>query len=150
MEGVGEMGDLDTKWLAVWDAIKVEVLKVTGLDATNVFQGLDYVPIGDPLVLIGAAEIAPTSTDTGGSYYRMHWPIVIIVEEADFKQGLQDALGWAGKIRQELLDDRSLGGEVENTEDAGYRPNALASLPGFERQHMLFTVRTFVWVDNPV
>jgi len=144
------MGDLDTKWLAVWDALYTEVLKVTGLDTTNVFQGLDYTPIGDPLVLVGAGEIVPDAKDTGGSYYHIDWPVVIIVQDSDMKQGLQDAFSWAGKVRQEILDDRTLGEVVDNSEDVRYTPNELATLPGFERQHLVLMIRTFVWVDDPV
>lgn len=143
------MGDLDDKWLAIFDALLVEILKVTGLTTANTFQGLDQTPIGDPLVLIGPGDIVPVANDTGGSYYRMDWLVVIIVEKSDLKAGLISTFDWAGLIRQEILDDRTLGGVVENTEDIRYKPNGLATLPGFERQHLVMTITTFGWIDDP-
>jgi len=142
------MADWSDSWLAIYNALFTETKKVAGLDETNVFQGLDRTPIGDPLVLIGAGDVAEDAVDTGGTYYRMDFIFVIIVEEPDLTAGLKETFDWAGLIWQEIKDDRELGGNADRVEDPSYRPNGLATLPGFERQHLVMTVRTYVWVND--
>ena len=142
------MGDLDDKWLEVFNALLVEAKKVAGLDDTNTFQGLDRAPIGDVMVLLGGADITPRGRDTGGTYYQMDFIFLVVVDESDLVAGLKETFDWAGLIWEEIKDDRTLGGIIENVEDPGYRPNGLSSLPGFERQHLVMTVQAFVWVDD--
>lgn len=135
------MDDLDEIWPDIWDAIETEVIKVTGLTNTgtgkNVFMTRKFPPNRFPAVFIDPGELTVGSgreIDTTESEYYFTFNIYVFDKDDDVELAMKKCMVWVGKIRTEILDDRSLGGEADNIEDPRYVPGPAGLPPGFERQ----------------
>ena len=121
--------DMHTAWIQIWDALVATCVAVAGLDTTNVKQGLKFPPVGSPEVQVGPGNYRSMIDDTLGSYYEFAFPIFVFNEDPDLTEGMKDCITWAGKIRKEILTDRSLGNIAGNVVDVSADTNP-QSIPG--------------------
>lgn len=113
--------DFSTYWVQVWDAIYTEVKKVPDLTETT-FYGEKYEPDQTmAFVIPGLVRIIPATGLT--SYYDTRFEVGICTINADLKAGLQKVLELAALIHNEIIDDRTLGGIVDKTEEPQIIPN---------------------------
>jgi len=140
--------DMNTRWIAIWDKLVAECIEVTGLDATNVLQGLKFPPVGAPMVMVGPGGYRAIVDDTHGSYYEFNMPIYVFYTDSDITAGYKAAINYAGEIRKRILMSRSLDNTVGEVVDVACDTNP-ARIPGYERQFVLLTFLAMCWIDDP-
>lgn len=102
-------------WLQVWDAIVAEVQKVTELEEST-FYGEKEPPLKSPSAYVCPIDIYTKPTTPRLSGFLIPFDIGIMKKGSDMKQGMKDAMNLAGKVYEQLIDDRTLGDLVDNLE----------------------------------
>ena len=138
--------DPGTKWIALWDAITAEAKKVTNLPSDHVVQGLRFPPIMVPMVMIPAGSYRQISKTTSNTNYEFSIPIYVFSKDADPYTGTKEVIRLMGKIVEQLVDDRTLGGLCESLEDPECTIDPAEIPEGYERQcgRVLVTVREYL------
>ena len=99
-------------WLEVWDAIVTETKKVSELTDTT-FYGEKEPPLESPSAYVCPGVMPAEAATFTEFFYHPTFEIGIMVKDSDLKAGLRTAMTLAGKVADELLDDRKLGGKVD-------------------------------------
>jgi len=76
-------------------------------------------------------------------YLALRFNIVICTKSPDYLSGLKDALDFAGSVYENLVDDRTLGGNIDNLEVVTYDPES-AVHRGLTRHFVTVVVDCFV------
>jgi len=139
---------LGESWIAVWDALKGEVDKVTEF-GEYVYQTEMYPPRQFPSAYIIPTSIVQIARTTTRTYYQMAFIVRIFdkdLENGDIKVGAASAMTLAGKASGEITDERSLGGIIENVEDPTitYAPRGAPS--GYERTCVDLNIRCRIYL----
>lgn len=144
------MTDLGVVWQALWDAIEVEVKKVTEFtvrDEIRVYMTIKWPPNKFPSAFIQPSVVSMTASSTTEDYYDFTFVVYIFAKAPDPEDHMKECMTLAGKVRAQLIDDRRLGGAADNVEVLRFEINPPGTPRGFERQCIGVVVVTHYQVD---
>ena len=109
------MSALGDYWKSVWDAIVTEVKKVSDLAETT-FLGEKKTPVDPKSAYVVPGTIPITAFSPTLSKFLIPFEIGIMNKDDEMVEGMKEAMNLAGQVYDQIVDDRKLGGLVDNLE----------------------------------
>jgi len=136
-------------YISIFNAVKTEVAKAkivrnaTEYTFDEVYQGpkerIDKWPCA--VIIPKPSPLSPASTKR--DYLALRFHVVVCTKNPNYLTGLKDAMDFAGSVYDNLVDDRTLGGKVDNLEVSTYDPES-AVHRGLTRHYVTVIVDCFL------
>ena len=110
------MSTWDAWFESVWDGLVTKVKSLTEFGENKVFWGVKYPPTVYPSAFVQPTTATSVPRTMRESDWLPIFRIYICVEATDQKTGVLTAWKLAGKIIDQLIADRTLGGTLHNLE----------------------------------
>jgi len=134
------------EWLKVFDKLVGLLEGLTDPTGAKLFsavlKGWKEAYSGNKVAAVLPLSIPVTPTTTLESEHIFKYQLLIITENADTVMGLRDAVWLAGKVHEKIIQDRTLGNLVYNTEVSSWELEARV-MKGYIRHRLALTVEAY-------